>query len=783
MKRTNASGLRYLANGSQLMGIAAVAYLVFGGYCISGFAQTPQDNKQVLNAVDAEHDGRTKESSAQGDDASKVKSRSPSTQLIDNIGDTPPGKAPVGARWALLIGINGYEHKRPLHYCCADMEQLYDVLVTKGGYDKDHVKLLCDSVSDIKKTRINSPPSFENIFSALEDFLKQAQPEDTVLFAFAGHGCRDDKKRSYLLPIGGRETNVARTGLSLEELNDMLAKCPAKRKLVVIDACHSGGETRGGSGDSEIQFTPPNLTEGVGCVYFYSCGGSELSWEDEKLGHGVFSYFFAQGLRGNADLPGFGNQDGRVDVQEAYRFVHQRVTEYTQRKTPKQTPVLEGKLQGDLVLAEKAVVSTSPAETRKSLAELVKEGKIAEDLLQIAGDVEQAEPAFGPAKAVSMLLDFLAKGTIDERQFRVLGKTHLTQLKSHVAAVKTFRDRRLRALCIGITYQGTEGELESPVNDAVRFHELLRKNAGDCKAVLLTESAATPEAIEDSLNYLSKDLRAGDIFMVTYSGYSNYSTKAINKRASKSEIRSPDLSRSLRNEQLWVLPSKTSSLIFESDNLSDNLAELTFKDPRSIDRDARKPEADELARQREERQKTILNNWVNGFERFEFYAPLRIMKILQSCPAHVVLINDTDANAEVDWGTADIVSNPGAARVVMAIQQVLDLRYGEGGKFGSNLAISAYRALDGLADGANPRTFTIDLNQIENNDSKKLALSTANYAVRSDSVGTDGFVTISEFAEFLTTVVAFEKFNAHKPKVYWQSRGDAVLTRSSFTDD
>ena len=73
----------------------------------------------------------------------------------------------------------------------------------------------------------------------------------------------------------------------------------------------------------------------------------QVAWEDSELGHGVFTYFLLQGLRGEADTDG----DHKVTVSELYRYVRERVEEYVRlHKGQVQEPVLIGKGTRTLVL-------------------------------------------------------------------------------------------------------------------------------------------------------------------------------------------------------------------------------------------------------------------------------------------------------------------------------------------------------------------------------------------------------------------------------------------------
>ncbi len=74
----------------------------------------------------------------------------------------------------------------------------------------------------------------------VEDWLNQAKREDTVLVFFAGHGFLDDPGRGYLGTQDCEMAKMESTALRSDDLRDMLRRCKAKQKLLVLDCCHSG---------------------------------------------------------------------------------------------------------------------------------------------------------------------------------------------------------------------------------------------------------------------------------------------------------------------------------------------------------------------------------------------------------------------------------------------------------------------------------------------------------------------------------------------------------------
>ena len=136
------------------------------------------------------------------------------------------------ARKALLIGIETYDDVRfaPLPSCRADVWQLKQVLQHPaiGGFDT--VTPLTDlSASDIRQ--------------AIVDFLDDAGSGDLALVYFSGHGVRLRHSTGEFF-FAAKNTvfdRPADSGVSASFVNDRLEMCPAARKIVIIDACESGG--------------------------------------------------------------------------------------------------------------------------------------------------------------------------------------------------------------------------------------------------------------------------------------------------------------------------------------------------------------------------------------------------------------------------------------------------------------------------------------------------------------------------------------------------------------
>lgn len=243
-----------------------------------------------------------------------------------------------GQRRALLIGVNDYESLKPLHYCEADATTLRDALV-KLGFHPDDIKLLT-SATKIQPTRLNIEEQLDSLFAGLSE-------NDMVLISLSGHGGQftyraaggRTKEESFFCPKDARTKQPDRTMISTQEIYDRLDKCPAKFKLLLIDACrdeHLIPDDDGGrSGDLDESRAIEGFSKSImdmrlprGTFALVSCAAKEKSYESSKLKQGVFMYHVVQGSLGKADADG----DGIVSLFELRNFVIQQTTSFVFRE-------------------------------------------------------------------------------------------------------------------------------------------------------------------------------------------------------------------------------------------------------------------------------------------------------------------------------------------------------------------------------------------------------------------------------------------------------------------
>ena len=157
-----------------------------------------------------------------------------------------------------------------------------------------------------------------------------------------------DGYSKYLLPHDANRADLFGSALSMEELSRILQRLRAERVVLIIDSCFSGaagGRTPyepiiASRGVITEEFLARIANLGKGRVILTASGSREVARESNKHRHGVFTHFLLEGLRGAADI----DRDGRIDVDEIYKYVSQKVSAAThgQQNPMRKSPNLTG---------------------------------------------------------------------------------------------------------------------------------------------------------------------------------------------------------------------------------------------------------------------------------------------------------------------------------------------------------------------------------------------------------------------------------------------------------
>ena len=249
--------------------------------------------------------------------------------------------------WAVVVGINDYPQLPKLKYAVNDAKAFQRLLVEKNLVPAENITVLLNEQATLRKLR-----------SALGTGLKgAADSDDMVIIFYAGHGATErdamsmdgDGLEKYILTYDSDPSDLFSTALPMRDLALIFNRIRSERLIFIADACYSGA-----SGGRTVSVTGlraniadtflDRIAAGRGKVIISASAANEVSVERDELQHGVFTYYLLEGLKGPADTDG----DGLVTVDEAYRYVSNRVPQATHQE---QHPVKKGTVEGSLILS------------------------------------------------------------------------------------------------------------------------------------------------------------------------------------------------------------------------------------------------------------------------------------------------------------------------------------------------------------------------------------------------------------------------------------------------
>lgn len=242
--------------------------------------------------------------------------------------------------YVLAVGIADYKEINDLNLCENDALTMAALMEDAGA-----------EVSVIK----GPSATHENVISSLRGLLAKAKSEDSVIFYFSGHGyeggfcCWDMATNSPSFSQGQLGKGIEKTkintvnryygGLSYAELQVLFRNCRATKKVVIADACFSGGLKKGNHINTSVQSAKKG-----DLIFILSSRPDETSLEMDGSNNGLFTTYLLEGLSGGSDI----NSDGLITIGELYDFVYARVTEYANKIPHSQHPVIWGRFNENM---------------------------------------------------------------------------------------------------------------------------------------------------------------------------------------------------------------------------------------------------------------------------------------------------------------------------------------------------------------------------------------------------------------------------------------------------
>jgi hypothetical protein len=208
--------------------------------------------------------------------------------------DLPPFAAPRPHAHAVVIGIERYREALPrADFAADDARSAAEYFRRVLGVPEENVALLIDDRA--------TKSDFEKYF---ERWLpNRVEKGDEVYVFFSGHGAPNPKTgESYLVPFDADPTYIEQTGYPIARLYAQLSKLGAKRVLVAMDSCFSGA-----GGRSVIAKGARPLVTVVSSgvprplIVIAAAAGDQISNTYQEKRHGLFTYYFLEGLKRNGE--------------------------------------------------------------------------------------------------------------------------------------------------------------------------------------------------------------------------------------------------------------------------------------------------------------------------------------------------------------------------------------------------------------------------------------------------------------------------------------------------
>jgi len=259
---------------------------------------------------------------------------------------TKAGKDVRPRLFVVLVGVADYREVNKinpaisfpnLQGCAEDLKFLNATLKKKAGLFGDVQFTILQDNKAVERSASaegrgpawkeeRGPVSPETILASLDKLKREARSDDILIFYLSGHGMADKGIKQTFTFICPRfdMKQPGKTGVTGEQIYDRLVdlKC---RKLVLLDACHSG--------DVAVNPVRQLCLDGMGPVVISACRPDQSALTDDLEGS-LFTQCVNEALSNRFDQADR-NKDGCLDVEELIEYVRVRLKEQLTREQKK----------------------------------------------------------------------------------------------------------------------------------------------------------------------------------------------------------------------------------------------------------------------------------------------------------------------------------------------------------------------------------------------------------------------------------------------------------------
>jgi len=179
---------------------------------------------------------------------------------------------------------------------------------------------------------LNDNATRDHILRVLRSMFSKATPKDEIIFIFSGHGFDGG--------VGGYNKDEF---VYCSEVQDIMKRSRAGRKVMFMQSCHSGSFSKKYNNDSDRRGRGNYKSSASNVMLYMSSRANEYSWGIQGASRSFFMNRLLQGLEGGAD----NNGDNKVTARELFNFVNRWVIADSDGA---QHPQMYGKFDDDMVI-------------------------------------------------------------------------------------------------------------------------------------------------------------------------------------------------------------------------------------------------------------------------------------------------------------------------------------------------------------------------------------------------------------------------------------------------